>query len=79
MVILANSKIFGDYQTIIPEEFRKRFNIDENSILEWGISEKGEPTINFRRKIDFRDLVGAFHLDEETNSLDLKRSLICNK
>ena len=75
MGILATSKIYGNYQTSIPKEFRKMFNVDKDSVLEWGVNDKGEPTINFRKKRDFKDLVGAFHLDEETNSVDLKRSL----
>lgn len=75
MAILATSKIYGNYQTSIPKEFRKMFNIDKDSVLEWGVNDDGEPTISFRNKRDFKDLVGAFHLDEETNSVDLKRSL----
>ncbi|WP_295619072.1 hypothetical protein [uncultured Methanobrevibacter sp.] len=46
-------------------------------IASWngGVNEKGEPTISFRKKRDFKEFVGAFNLDEETNSVDLKRSL----
>lgn len=36
MGILATSKIYGNYQTSIPREFRKMFNVDKDSILEWG-------------------------------------------
>ncbi len=75
MGILATSKIYGNYQTSIPKEFRKMFKVDKDSVLEWGVDENGNPTIGFRKKRNIKDLVGAFHLDEETDSVDLKRSL----
>ena len=75
MGILATSKIYGNYQTSIPKEFRKMFNVDKDSVLEWGVNDKGEPTISFRKKRNSKELVGAFHLEEETDSVDLKRSL----
>lgn len=74
MVILATSKIYGDYQTSIPKEFIKFFNVDKDSVLEWGVDD-GKPTINFRKKRDFKGLIGAFNLEEKTDSVDLKRSM----
>ena len=75
MGILATSKIYGNYQTSVPKEFRKMFNVNKDCVLEWGVDDDGNPVINVRKKVDIKDLVGAFHLDEETNSVDLKRSL----
>lgn len=72
MVILATSKIYGNYQTSIPKEFIKFFNVDKDSVLEWGVDD-GKPTINFRKKRDFKGLIGAFNLEEKTDSVDLKR------
>ena len=51
------------------------FDVDKDSVLEWGVNDDGEPTISFRKKRNFKDLVGAFHLEEETDSVDLKRGL----
>lgn len=73
--IVATSKIYGNYQTSIPKEIRKKCNIDKDYVLEWSITEDGKPNINFRKKRNIKDLIGAFHLDEETNSVELKRSL----
>lgn len=75
MGVLATSKIYGNYQTSVPKEFRKLFDVDKDSVLEWGVDDDGKPTINFRKKRDFKDIIGAFSLDEETDSVDLKRSL----
>ena len=75
MGFLASSKIYGDYQIDIPKEVIEEFNVERDSIMEWIINEDGRISINFRKKYSIKDLVGAFHLDEEVSSVDLKRSL----
>lgn len=75
MLILATSKIQSNYQTTIPKEIRKNYDIDNDTIVEWIINENGNPEINFRKKRSFKDLVGAFRTDEKTNAVELKRSL----
>lgn len=76
MDILASTGVYKNYQTAIPKEVRKRFKVNiDNTILEWGINEKGNLEINFRRKRDIKELKGMIHLDEKTDSVELKRSL----
>lgn len=76
MHILANTKIYKNYQTTIPKEIRKKFNIDtNNTIVEWSINEKGKTELNFRRKRDIKELKGMIRLNEKTDSVDLKKSL----
>lgn len=75
MLILATSKIQSNYQTTIPKEIRKNYDIDDDTVVEWAINENGNPEINFRKKRNFKDLVGAFKSDERTNAVELKRSL----
>ena len=75
MLILATSKIKSNYQTTIPKEIRKNYDIDNDTVVEWAINENGNPEINFRKKRNFKDLVGAFKSDEKTNAVELKRSL----
>lgn len=75
MLILATSKIQSNYQTTIPKEIRKNYDIDKDTVVEWAINENGNPEINFRKKRNFKDLVGAFKSDEKTNAVELKRSL----
>ncbi|MBR0271698.1 MAG: AbrB/MazE/SpoVT family DNA-binding domain-containing protein [Methanobrevibacter sp.] len=75
MLILATSKIQSNYQTTIPKEIRKNYDINNDTVVEWGINENGNPEINFRTKRNFKDLAGAFQSDEKTNAVELKRSL----
>lgn len=53
MLILATSKIQSNYQTTIPKEIRKNYDIDNDTIVEWIINENGNPEINFRKKKKF--------------------------
>ena len=75
MLILATSKIQSNYQTTIPKEIRKNYDIDDDTVVEWGINNNGNPEINFRKKRNLKDLVGAFKSDERTNAVELKKSL----
>lgn len=75
MLILATSKIQSNYQTTIPKEIRKNYDINDDTVVEWAINNNGNPEINFRKKRNFKDLVGAFKSDERTNAVELKRSL----
>ena len=73
--IVATSKIQSNYQTTIPKEIRKNYDIDDNTVIEWFINENGNPEINFRRKRNFKELKGIIKLDYETNSVELKKEL----
>ena len=75
MRILANTKIYKNYQTAIPKEFRQQFDIDEDTIIEWGIDDEGKPQINFRKKVTLEDVIGIIETGEKTNAVELKRSL----
>ena len=74
-MVLATSKIYGNYQTSIPKEIKKKCNINKDYVIEWDLTEDGHPIINFRKKRNFKNIIGAFHLDEKTNSVELKRRL----
>ncbi len=75
MHILATSKIQSNYQTTIPKEIRKNYNIDHDTVVEWSINDAGNPEINFRKKRNFKNLAGTFKSDKKTNAVELKRSL----
>lgn len=75
MKILANTKIYKNYQTAIPKEFRQQFDIDEDTIIEWGIDEEGRPQINFRKKVTLDDVIGIIEDGEKVSSVELKRRL----
>lgn len=73
---VASTKIYKNYQTSIPKEIRQKFNITQNTIVEWGINDKGELTVNFREKVTVDDIIGIVKTDTPTNSVKLKKDLI---
>ena len=75
MTIMASTKIYKNFQTSIPSEIRKQFNITHDTIVEWGINDNGEPTVNFRNKVTIDDIIGLVEC-EPTNSVELKRGAI---
>ena len=55
MLILATSNIQSNYQTTIPKEIRKNYDIDNDTVVEWAINDNGNPEINFRKKRNFKN------------------------
>ena len=58
--------MYKNKQTIIPSEVRDKFNVDENTIIEWGVNESGNPTINFRKKVTLKDVAGMVKKENDT-------------
>lgn len=56
--ILANSKIYKNYQTVIPKEVRKEFNVNDDTIIEWTKTDDDELKITFRKKVTLKDVAG---------------------
>lgn len=73
--VLAVSKVQANYQTTIPKEIRKNYEIDNNTVVEWAINDNGNPEINFRRKRNLNELKGLIKLDHATDSVQLKKEL----
>jgi len=72
---IATTKIYKNFQTSIPKEMREAFDIDEKTIVEWGINDKGEPEVNFRKKVELTDIIGIVKTDEVTDSVELKKGV----
>lgn len=72
---VATTKIYKNFQTSIPKEMREAFNIDEKTVVEWGINENGEPEVNFRNKVNLEDIIGMVKTEEVTDSVKLKKEL----
>ena len=73
--VLATSKVEINYETTIPKELSKNFQVDNNTVIEWSINEKGKPELNFRRKRKLKELKGLIKLDHNTDSEQLKKEL----
>ena len=63
--ILANSNIYKNYQTVIPKNVRKEFNVTEDTIVEWIKNEEGELNIKFRKKVTLKDVDGMIKKEDD--------------
>ncbi|ADC47760.1 hypothetical protein mru_1910 [Methanobrevibacter ruminantium M1] len=63
--IIANTKMYKNKQTIIPSEVRDRFNVDEDTIIEWGVDEFGDLRITFRKKVTLKDVAGMIKKEND--------------
>lgn len=73
--ILATTKLYSNNQTAVPSIIRDKFNVNGDTIIEWGINENNEPIIKFRKKRNIKNLIGMVQLDERTDSVQLKKEL----
>ena len=74
IMILGHTKIYKNFQTSIPKEVRETFDVNTDTVVEWGIDEKGEPKVKFRKKVSVDDIIGLIKT-EPTNSVKLKKEL----
>lgn len=80
MDILANTKMYKNKQTIIPCEIRDRFDVDEDTIIEWGVDEQGEPKINFRKKVTLNDVAGMIKKENDVEGeWDIDKGVYLNE
>lgn len=66
--ILSNSKIYKNYQTVIPKEVRKEFNVNDDTIIEWTKTDDDELKITFRKKVTLKDVAGMIKKEDDIDS-----------
>ena len=66
--ILANSKIYKNYQTVIPKEVRKESNVNDDTIIEWTKTDDDELKITFRKKVTLKDVAGMIKKEDDIDS-----------
>jgi len=71
--MLASTKLYNKYQTVVPSEIRKRLNVEEDDILEWDVTEDGCAKIMFRKKMTDEDIIGIIDGKLPYNAAELKK------
>ncbi|MBR6024588.1 MAG: hypothetical protein IK044_06550 [Methanobrevibacter sp.] len=70
MVVVTS--IYDKFQTVIPSEIRKEFNLDKSYKIEWKINDDGKVELEFFKELSLDDMVGKYTANEAINSVDLK-------
>lgn len=78
--ILANSKIYKNFQTVIPKEVRKEYNVTDNTIIEWIKKDNNELKVNFRKKVTLEDVAGMIKKEDDVeDDWDIDRGVYLNE
>jgi AbrB family looped-hinge helix DNA binding protein len=67
----TETKISKGFQTVVPSDIRKKFNVGPGDILEWRYTENGAEIV-FRKKVTFNDVAGKVKA-EPTDTVELKK------
>ena len=70
MVVVTS--IYDKFQTVIPSEIRKEFNLDKSYKIQWKITGEGKVELEFFKELSLEDMVGKYVADEPINCVDLK-------
>lgn len=77
MVVVTS--IYDKFQTVIPSEIRKEFNLDKSYKIQWKITGEGKVELEFFKELSLEDMVGKYVADEPINSVDLKHDFKNNR
>ena len=69
----SETKISRGFQTVVPSDIRKRFDVGPGDILEWITTENGAE-IKFRKKVTIDDIFGMVD-GPETDAVELKKKV----
>jgi AbrB family looped-hinge helix DNA binding protein len=68
---MVETKISKGFQTVVPAEIRKKFNLGPGDMLEWVSTEEGVE-LKFRKKVTIDDILGMVD-GPETDAVELKK------
>lgn len=71
--MLYKTKISNGFQTVVPSEIRKKFDINPGDQLEWVLTDD-EVTLRFRKKVTLEDILGMVD-GPETDAVELKKKV----
>lgn len=70
MVVVTS--IYDKFQTVIPVEIRKQFDLDKSYKIEWKINDDGIVELEFFKELNLDDMVGKYKSNEDIDSVKLK-------
>jgi AbrB family looped-hinge helix DNA binding protein len=71
--MLYKTKISNGFQTVVPSEIRKKFDITPGDHLEWVLTDD-EVILRFRKKVTLEDIFGMVD-GPETDAVELKKKV----
>ena len=72
-IVTSETKISKGFQTLVPSEIRKKFDVGPGDVLEWRPTKNGAE-VRFRKKVSFEDILGMID-GPETDAVELKKKV----
>lgn len=72
MNMKSQTKISKGFQTVVPSELRKKFQVDPGDIVEWRSTDEGA-MVRFRKKMSLNEIAGIVKSGEKTDAVELKK------
>ena len=73
--MVIETKVYKKNQTTIPAVYRKKYDVQPDDIVEWEENDRVEIVVSFRKKLSFRDMMGAGTVKTKTNAVKLEKEL----
>ena len=70
--MVSVTSIYDKFQTVIPVEIRKEFNLDKSYKIEWKINEKGKVELEFTKELTLDEMVGRYTSQDPIDAVQLK-------
>lgn len=70
--MVSVTSIYDKFQTVIPVEIRKEFNLDKSYKIEWKITDEGKVELEFVKELSLEDMVGRYTSKEPIDAVKLK-------
>lgn len=74
--MVSVTKIYDNFQTVIPSQIRKEFNLDNSHKIEWKINDNGKVELEFIKELTLDDMVGRYTAKESIDCVNLKRAIL---
>ena len=74
--MVSVTRIYDKFQTVIPSEIRKEFNLDKSYKIEWNVNENGKVELEFIKNLSLDDMIGRYSANEKIDSVKLKHDWI---
>lgn len=65
------TSIYDKFQTVIPADIRKKFDLDKSYKIKWKINEKGNVELEFFKELHLEDMIGKYTSKENIDCVKL--------
>lgn len=74
--MVSVTSIYDKFQTVIPVEIRKEFDLDKSYKIEWKITDNRKVELEFIKELTSDEMIGRYNTKEPIDSVKLKNMIL---